>query len=106
MIASGDPYSVSKAVSSRNYRVTVRKSRNNARRQWLIDAKNHPCADCGIQYPYYVMDLDHVRGEKLDHPNRVAKHYTKAIFLEEVTKCDVVCANCHRERTQSRLNAC
>ena len=26
------------------------------------DAKNRPCADCGVQYPYYVMDLDHRPG--------------------------------------------
>ena len=26
--------------------------------------KDKPCADCGIKYPYYVMDFDHVRGDK------------------------------------------
>ena len=27
-------------------------------------AKNVPCTDCGVRYPHYVMDFDHVRGVK------------------------------------------
>jgi hypothetical protein len=30
------------------------------------ELKARPCADCGVQYPPYIMDFDHVSGEKLD----------------------------------------
>lgn len=31
----------------------------------IIDRyKNQPCVDCGDRHPPYVMDLDHVRGDK------------------------------------------
>ena len=63
-------------------------------------AKDKPCADCGKRYPWYVMDLDHVRGSK---DKKVSILINRAVSLEklqaEIDKCDVVCANCHRERT-------
>jgi len=55
--------------------------------------------DCGISYPYYVMDLDH-RDPKSKHKSVSAMlRYPIEKVVEEVAKCDVVCSNCHRERT-------
>jgi hypothetical protein len=67
-------------------------------------AKDQPCADCGIRYPHYVMDFDHVRGEKqFNIAARYSGRYTSlAALIEEIAKCDVVCANCHRTRTWTR----
>ena len=71
-------------------------------RELIRQAKSRPCADCGVQYPYYVMDFDHRDGEeKLFELNSVARKTITGI-LREIEKCDVVCANCHRERTQRR----
>ena len=36
----------------------------NERRLMVIAAKSRPCADCGVQYPYYVMDFDHRDGSQ------------------------------------------
>lgn len=67
-------------------------------REVIRGAKNRPCADCNSTYPPYVMDFDHVRGVKEftigQHTNT-----SPAVLLHEIAKCDVVCANCHRERT-------
>ena len=65
-------------------------------------AKDQPCADCGKSYPYYVMDLDHVRGTKVQNVANLRGRVGTEKLLEEIAKCDVVCANCHRERTFSR----
>lgn len=64
-------------------------------------AKSNPCKDCGFSYPYYVMQFDHVRGKKLFN---IAEHHNTGIkkLLEEIAKCDIVCANCHAERTHKR----
>ncbi len=74
------------------------KKRQNAIRQIVIGGKNKPCADCHLSYPWYVMDYDHVRGEKLFNLS-VSSRMTVVAVEEEIAKCDVVCANCHRERT-------
>ncbi|KKL50104.1 hypothetical protein LCGC14_2308860 [marine sediment metagenome] len=63
--------------------------------------KGVPCADCGIPYSPWVMDFDHVRGKKKFNLSRA---YRKVSSIrrtsEEASKCEVVCANCHRDRTQ------
>jgi hypothetical protein len=61
--------------------------------------------DCGIKYPYYVMDLDHTPGfeKRFNLSNAGSRHYAIKTIQEEIDKCDVVCSNCHRERTFSRL---
>jgi len=61
--------------------------------------KDVPCADCGGRFHYSQMDFDHVRGEKTAVvPRLIGKPLDT--LLAEIQKCDVVCANCHRQRTQ------
>jgi len=76
-------------------------------RSIIQEIKNVPCADCGVKYPPYVMEFDHVRGEKVrDISNMVSESVQIEKLLEEIEKCEVVCANCHRERTfQQRLDS-
>jgi len=75
-----------------------------SRRRSLREAKAVPCADCGNAYPYWVMDFDHVRGDKSF--NIAGGVLTGRARLEsEVAKCDVVCANCHRRRTWQRSHS-
>ena len=48
------------------------------------------------------MDFDHRdRKTKLTNINRMINYrsYSKEKILEEIEKCDLVCANCHRIRT-------
>jgi len=75
--------------------------RTRQARRMVQEAKNQPCEDCGIQYPHYIMDLDHRDPE--DKVMSVASMVGQQTSLErlaaEIAKCDVVCSNCHRERT-------
>ena len=66
--------------------------------------KGKACYDCGGIYPSYVMDLDH-----LDPKTKVAKVSELAgqaisakRILAEIAKTEIVCANCHRIRTNKR----
>lgn len=73
-----------------------------ARREFMRQSKNRPCADCGKVYPYYVLDFDHREGEiKRCDLSRTDRLSSNALKLE-IAKCDVVCSNCHRERTHQR----
>jgi hypothetical protein len=72
------------------------------RRALVINAKSQPCADCGVQYPYYVMDLDHREGVQKNFSLHSVQGATKEAVLREIEKCDVVCSNCHRVRTYNR----
>lgn len=72
------------------------------RREFVRQTKSRPCFDCGVQYPYYVMDFDHRENEiKEFELNRIDRMTINAL-KREIAKCDVVCSNCHRERTHQR----
>lgn len=76
-------------------------------RDALIDkAKSRPCADCGAQFPPKAMDFDHLPGTskhcKVSRYRRLG--YSLKKIQEEIDKCEVVCANCHRLRTFERSN--
>ncbi len=73
---------------------------------FVDEAKNKPCSDCGIKYISYAMDFDHVRGNKKFNLSVAAQRKFKMqVIKDEIEKCDVVCANCHRIRTYKRILA-
>ena len=74
--------------------------------QYLRDLKTKtPCVDCRISYPYYVMDFDHVRGQKHANVMELVSTLSKKKIDEEIAKCEIVCSNCHRIRTHMRKMA-
>jgi hypothetical protein len=69
----------------------------------LRDLRRVPCADCGLRYKPHQMDFDH-RDPGTKSFNVMAGRamlMSTAKVLSEVAKCDIVCANCHRVRTQT-----
>ena len=92
----------------KEYYLALQKKRVELHRQMIREAKNVPCADCGRRYPHYVMDFDHRPGEKKCFNVSIAAGQPRlswAKLAAEIAKCDVVCANCHRERTHQRRMA-
>jgi len=72
-------------------------------RQYLQEHKqSKPCADCGENYPYWIMDFDHLHDKSFNISHH--RKFTNDLNLIklEVAKCEVVCSNCHRNRTYKR----
>jgi hypothetical protein len=65
------------------------------------EIKSNPCSDCKVRYPPWVMQFDHVRGEKVADVAKMMWR-SKDRVLAEIAKCDLVCANCHAHRTHLR----
>lgn len=73
---------------------------------WIDSLKDNPCTDCGIKYKPWQMDFDHVLGEKqFNIAFARSKKLGRSAILSEIAKCELVCANCHRDRTHNRLHA-
>lgn len=67
---------------------------------YLLD---NPCVDCGEKDPV-VLEFDHVRGQKKFSISSVLRAETNwKILVDEIAKCDVRCANCHRRKTAKQL---
>lgn len=74
-------------------------------RELVRSRKDGPCADCGQKFPPWVMQFDHVRGKKRwDVASMIGQMCTKKAIEEEIAKCELVCANCHANRTYRRRN--
>tara|TARA_Y100001001_G_scaffold163782_1_gene193805 strand:+ start:5619 stop:5984 length:366 start_codon:yes stop_codon:yes gene_type:complete len=84
----------------------VKKERAEGRlkvKEFIWDhKKNNPCVDCGEDDPI-VLDFDHVRGEKKFTMARATSLYRSLKKVkEEIAKCEIRCANCHRKVTHKR----
>lgn len=87
----------------------ARSTRNNRAlrgrfREIINLAKSVPCSDCGIRYPAYVMHFDHLpEHEKCFTIAEAGRGgVSEERLAAEIAKCEVVCANCHAERTHRR----
>lgn len=75
-------------------------------RKLINERKNVPCQDCKIKYPPWVMEFDHRTGsDKKFTIGHCGKTMAPTRLIAEMDKCDVVCANCHAERTHRGLDA-
>lgn len=79
-----------------------KKARQTQRRKYLLGQYKVKCgcADCGWRGHPAALDFDHINPEdKAFHiAQSIAGRSVKGIF-EEVRKCRVLCANCHRIHT-------
>jgi len=80
-----------------------RESRDRNKDYIRTEKEKSPCTDCGVIYHYSQMDFDHVDGKK---KHSLARYANSSVSLktikDEIKKCEVVCANCHRYRTWLR----
>lgn len=61
----------------------------------------HPC-DCGEKRPE-CLDFDHQSGKIMGISQMIRQNVSLDIIKQEITKCKVRCANCHRVRTAKQF---
>lgn len=66
--------------------------------------RDHPCVDCG-ESNILVLEFDHRdRATKTESiGTMLSRNWSWSTILNEIQKCDVRCANCHRIRTSGQL---
>jgi hypothetical protein len=86
---------------NKNYLEGKGKHRKNLRARVADIKEASPCMDCGFFYPAPVMEFDHRPGEyKFKTVAAMcAGGYSWEKITQEIAKCDLLCANCHRIRT-------
>lgn len=78
----------------------------NRNREFVKNAKQNPCTDCGIRYAAHIMQFDHIGNNKKDNiANLVNQAVSINTIKKEIEKCELVCANCHADRTYKRKNS-
>lgn len=66
------------------------------------EQKRRECLDCKTIFHPVAMDYDHRDGEIKLFEISQARSLRRDLYLAEIAKCDLVCANCHRHRTYLR----
>ena len=71
--------------------------------RWIKEGQ--PCHDCGVVYNPWQMHFDHTDDDKIANVSALATKGNIDKLIEEIKKCDLVCANCHANRTHNRSSA-
>jgi hypothetical protein len=73
--------------------------------EFLIEyLSDHPCVDCG-EADIVVLEFDHQRDKLLNVSVLSREGYSLDKLKQEIAKCEVVCANCHRRRTAKQFGS-
>lgn len=74
-------------------------------RKFIDDFLNkNPCIDCG-EKDIIVLEFDHVLGIKINNIcTAINNSWSIKKLKEEIEKCEIRCANCHRRITHLRRN--
>jgi len=86
-------------------RALLRKKYYDEHSLMIQSLKNKPCVDCGNNFPFYVMQFDHVCGDKIANVADMPGNYSWNKIEEEILKCELICANCHSIRTYKRKSS-
>jgi hypothetical protein len=90
-----------KTVTERGKDV-LNKKISQENKELINSYKTNPCADCNNSYEVYCMEFDHLPEYKKTFTIGMCKTLSKEKILNEIGKCEVVCANCHKLRTHDR----
>lgn len=98
-------------LSNKKYYLEKSKRRNIKLRLKTIEylaqyLKSHPCVDCG-ETDILVLEFDHIsKTNKTEEVNKIVSSRSSLLkVMNEIEKCQVRCANCHRRKTAKETNS-
>lgn len=87
---------------SRSKKSTAKMEKRN--KDYILNyLLNNPCVDCG-EKDILVLEFDHVKGKKSFNLSASYRIYSIDNIKQEIEKCQIRCANCHRRVTAIRRN--
>ena len=73
--------------------------KHKERRRKLIDLHHDMCQDCGYRFPDYMYEFHHRDPKEKEFSlggKDLNRKWEKVMI--EASKCDMLCANCHKKR--------
>ncbi len=95
-------YTQNHYANNKQYYKDKSKLRDQENIEYVSKLKSKPCSDCKKKYHPCQMDFDHLYDKTRDISNAVRDGWAKCRLDAEISKCDLVCSNCHRLRTWKR----
>jgi hypothetical protein len=98
-----------KATKKRSYEkgkegvMTRQKTTRRSKAEWFQEVKDPlSCQECG-ESDNACLDFHHLDPATKEFAVSAVQHYGKQRVLDEIAKCAVLCANCHRKHHAGRL---
>ena len=83
-------------ADNRDYFIVKAKNQKKRKREWFERIKaDMKCQQCGTNHPA-TLDFHHHEDNKLFTVSEGLDRYSEKKMLDEIAKCEVLCANCHR----------
>jgi hypothetical protein len=94
----------SKPENKENFKYTRQKTKNELRAKMIEFLKNEKCVDCGEE-DIVTFEFDHKDVKEKSHniSTMIGDCFSWDKILEEISKCDIRCANCHRKKTAKQF---
>ena len=78
----------------------VKSKRQIKRKEFIEQYKiKQGCCKCGYNKHPGALDFSHKNPGEKSFNISAGRFYSMKRLIEEMTKCDILCANCHREKT-------
>jgi hypothetical protein len=93
---------------TREIRIAQKKRWQKEYAAWGLGLKvGRPCTDCGRTFHPTAMQWDHLPGtdKVAEISTLINRRHNKSLILDELAKCELVCANCHALRSYQRRGA-
>ena len=90
------------------YRLRAGNRKNKLKNEYRQNIQNYllknPCKDCG-EKDIRVLELDHldIKNKVFSVSQGVRLGYSWDKIYQEIQKCQVLCANCHKKRTATQF---
>lgn len=94
------------AANCATHKAATRSTRLRRQQQllesYLLFMQDKQCVDCG-ESDVVVLQFDH-QGEKAANVSNLLRNAKNwSVVMEEIEKCEIVCANCHARRTAKQF---
>ena len=90
-------------VGQKEKTMTRTKDKRNKIIKYIQEYKTGKmCTDCKEEYPYWILEFDHLYDKSFTISS--FSNFTNSLdrIIEEISKCEIVCSNCHKNRTFNR----
>lgn len=91
-------YRANKALHNERRYANQKRYYQENRKRLVVFLSDKSCVDCG-EDDVAVLDFDHVHGTKTFNISHMIGRFGWARIEQEIQKCEIRCANCHRRKT-------
>lgn len=98
-------YHANRSAGAIDRKMQLKAERSRRIRQTIYDyVRAHPCVVCGEDDPV-VLEFDHIDQTEKSYTisDMIRCGFSTERIFDEISKCRVLCANCHRRHTATQM---